>query len=72
LLFINFNYQPGPLVTTGESSVSGKINLILVDVGGGVATPGVYSLPLGSRVIDLIQAAGGLSEEADSISIGKL
>jgi competence protein ComEA len=32
---------------------------IVVDVAGGVARPGVYRLPAGSRVADAIAAAGG-------------
>ncbi|OGG02503.1 hypothetical protein A2Z33_01755 [Candidatus Gottesmanbacteria bacterium RBG_16_52_11] len=34
---------------------------IAVDVAGAVASPGVYRLPVGSRVADAIAVAGGLS-----------
>lgn len=37
---------------------------ILVDVSGAVNQPGVYSLPYGSRVMDAIEASGGLSNVA--------
>lgn len=37
---------------------------ITVDVSGAVAQPGVYHLPVGSRVEDAIGAAGGLLENA--------
>jgi competence protein ComEA len=37
---------------------------ITVDVSGAVAQPGVYHLPVGSRVQDAITAAGGLLENA--------
>jgi competence protein ComEA len=37
---------------------------ILVDVTGAVIQPGVYSLPYGSRVVDAIEAAGGLTDDA--------
>lgn len=37
---------------------------LVVDVSGAVAQPGVYELPLGSRVEDAIAAAGGLLPEA--------
>jgi len=39
---------------------------LTVHLSGAVLQPGVYSLPPGSRVQDGIQAAGGLSEEADA------
>jgi len=39
--------------------------VVVVQVAGAVARPGVYSLPVGSRVADAIQAAGGYSTEVD-------
>ncbi len=45
---------PEPLPETG----------IAVDVGGAVVNPGVYQLPVGSRVEDAIEAAGGMLPEA--------
>jgi len=39
---------------------------IVVYVAGSVVNPGVYDLPLTSRVSDAIQAAGGLQPEADA------
>lgn len=44
-------------------------DLITVDVKGAVKSPGIYDLPVGSRVNDAIQKAGGLTENADSKSI---
>lgn len=38
---------------------------LVVQVSGEVGKPGVYSLPAGSRVVDAIQAAGGLLPQAD-------
>lgn len=38
---------------------------VYVQVSGGVMTPGVYLLPIGSRGLDAVQAAGGFSPEAD-------
>ena len=37
---------------------------ILVDIKGEVQTPGVYKLPVNSRVIDAIEASGGLTKKA--------
>ncbi|WMB28086.1 SLBB domain-containing protein [Streptococcus didelphis] len=42
---------------------------ILVDLKGAVQKEGVYHLKPGSRVTDLIQEAGGLTEEADRNAI---
>ena len=43
--------------------------LITVDVKGAVKLPGIYDLPVGSRVNDAVQKAGGLTEQADSKSL---
>lgn len=48
---------------TGESN--GRAGRVLVHVAGAVGAPGVVDLPLGSRVIDAIGAAGGPAGEAD-------
>ena len=47
---------------------------IKVDVKGLVTSPGVYELDEGSRVIDAINASGGLAEEADvsSLNLSKI
>jgi competence protein ComEA len=42
---------------------------LTVYVSGAVATPGVYSLPAGSRVETAILAAGGFTSVADTASI---
>lgn len=58
-----------------EASASSQKNeaqeLLFVDVEGAVRHPGVYRLPAGAHVEDLIQAAGGLSGSADIEQIGK-
>jgi len=41
--------------------------IIVVQVAGAVAHPGVYSLPLGSRTADAIQAAGGYALDVDPV-----
>ncbi|MBR6405372.1 MAG: helix-hairpin-helix domain-containing protein [Lachnospiraceae bacterium] len=38
---------------------------LLVYVSGAVRNPGVYRLPLGSRVYEALDAAGGLTQEAE-------
>ncbi|MDU8038526.1 MAG: helix-hairpin-helix domain-containing protein [Streptococcus sp.] len=52
-----------------EKEESPEQDLITVDVKGAVKSPGIYDLPVGSRVHDAIQKAGGLTDEADSKSL---
>lgn len=42
---------------------------LVVYVSGAVARPDIYTMPVGSRVRDAIQAAGGLSSQADPQSL---
>lgn len=44
-------------------------DLITVDVKGAVKSPGIYDLPVGSRINDAVQKAGGLTDNADNKSI---
>jgi len=43
--------------------------IIIVDIKGAVKNPKEYELPEGSRVRDLINAAGGLEKDADENSV---
>ena len=52
-----------------EKEESTEQDLITVDVKGAVKSPGIYDLPVGSRVHDAVQKAGGLAEQADSKSL---
>lgn len=49
---------------TEESTTQETV--IFVDVKGAVKNPGVYQMKVGDRVKDALDAAGGLTEEADS------
>ena len=44
---------------------------LVIDVRGEVLRPGVYELPLGSRVEDALAAAGGLTLKADQTKINR-
>ena len=53
-------------VTVGTPALSVTVaEPIAVHVAGAVARPGVHELAPGSRVLDAIAAAGGLTDEAD-------
>ena len=52
-----------------EKEESPEQDLITVDVKGAVKSLGIYDLPVGSRVNDAVQKAGGLTEQADSKSL---
>ena len=59
-----------PLTTapTQDASGGGQTSL-MVHVIGQVREPGVVELPVGSRVIDAVHAAGGITEQADPTSL---
>jgi competence protein ComEA len=46
-------------------------SILVIDVTGAVAQPGVYRLPQGSRVVDALLAAGGMTAEADLFALNK-
>ncbi len=48
-----------------ESKVEEKNTELVIDVSGAVMNPGVYKLASGSRMVDALASAGGLSSEAD-------
>ncbi|MEK6206310.1 MAG: ComEA family DNA-binding protein [Chloroflexota bacterium] len=45
--------------------------LLVVDVAGAVAHPGVYRLAAGSRIADVLASAGGMTSEADTAALNK-
>jgi competence protein ComEA len=49
----------------GASSTSSPAGRVVVHVAGAVRVPGVHELEAGARVIDAIEAAGGLAPDAD-------
>lgn len=65
------------LTETAESFVSGEEltlaadseSSIFVHVCGEVNRPGVYEIPEGSRIIDAVEQAGGMTGEADADSL---
>ena len=57
----------GPIVT----EISAPPQFVVVDVAGAVRKPGVYSLPINSRVNKAIKAAGGLKIGADASDVNQ-
>ena len=57
-----------------ETVEEAELKKIKIDIKGSIANPGVYELDEGSRVVDAINAAGGLLEEADTsyINLSKI
>lgn len=54
-----------PIVLLEQNvDIKETIEVVRVEIKGEVLTPGVYELPINSRVIDLITTAGGLTENA--------
>ncbi len=48
-----------------EAREDAEPELIIVHLAGAVKNPGVYHLPTGSRVYELLEAGGGFNEDAD-------
>ncbi|HEP1575750.1 TPA: helix-hairpin-helix domain-containing protein [Streptococcus suis] len=57
------------LVEETSTEVSKEPSLLVVDVKGAVVKPGLYTLEAGARVNDAVEAAGGLTSQADPKSI---
>lgn len=57
--------------TNSEQIETSKRSLIFVDLQGEVERPGVYQLELGSRMVDLLEKAGGLTQEAYDRNINR-
>jgi competence protein ComEA len=55
--------------TSSGTAVSTTQRQIYCQVLGEVRRPGVYALPLGSRVFEAVKAAGGLTERADEQNV---
>ena len=51
-----------------KQQATGKL---CVQVSGAVKKPGIYELPMGSRVYEVIEMAGGLTEDADESSLNQ-
>lgn len=59
-------------VLENASEDEGGENKVVVEIGGAVEKPGIYSFDKNSRVEDLMIASGGLSDDADRIWVEKI
>ncbi|WP_026700362.1 helix-hairpin-helix domain-containing protein [Salibacterium aidingense] len=52
-----------------KDTTEGKDEKLLVDVKGAVQNPGVYELEEGERIIDALDAAGGILEKGEPLGV---
>lgn len=60
-----------PKSKISQTAVEVKAAVVTVYVTGKVVSPGVIELPLGSRVIDAILAAGGMTIETPALNLAQ-
>jgi competence protein ComEA len=63
--------QPVVVVEATPAPTRSPEASILVDVAGAIAHPGVYRLASGTRVVDALLAAGGMTGDADLDALNK-
>lgn len=54
-----------------SSRQTGQPQILFVDIGGAVENPGVYQVSEGTRLFEVIDMAGGLSEDADADHVNR-
>ncbi|EFU73726.1 helix-hairpin-helix domain-containing protein [Enterococcus italicus] len=54
-----------PTEQTTQTTTSVPQQIILVDIKGAVKKPGVYELPINARLHELVNVAGGLTDDAE-------
>src|SRR5256714_14404913 len=63
--------EPPVVEAAAEPTPTATPQAILVDVVGAIAHPGVVRLPAGSRVLDALLTAGGMTGDADLFALNK-
>lgn len=54
-----------------DSEKTGELSDVYVDISGCVENPGVYKVKSGTRIFQVIERAGGLTEGADTESVNR-
>ena len=71
-IFLFYQSKPQLSFSASESTASAQIaTSVTVDVSGAVEKPGLYTLPIDSRVQDALDTAGGLANQADREWVSK-
>ncbi len=66
-VFVLRRPEPPPLaIITATPRATATVAMVMVDVRGAVAKPGVYTLPVGSRVQEVLALAGGTQSNAET------
>ncbi len=63
-------FRDGNSLATGAGELASE-KTILVDIEGGIVSPGVYRVAYGARINDLLILAGGFSKNADIAAVNK-
>lgn len=71
IYFKNASTNPEPKIEVLDAASDSSSTEIVVEVSGEVEKPGVYKLPIGSRVEDVLIAGGGISVNADRAWVEK-
>lgn len=66
-----FEQEKAESVSESDSAFDADSDFIYVDIGGEVKNPGVYQVPFGTRLFQVIEEAGGLKEMAATDSINQ-
>lgn len=69
--FIKSSKQQYPQASVVNVNGAKTFVEVKVDVSGAVVSPGVYALPIDSRVEDALKLAGGVTKEADPVYVSR-
>ncbi len=63
--YIEDNIENTNTISSENNQIVEEENYIIIHVAGSVKNPGIIKLKYGARIIDAIEAAGGLTEDAN-------
>lgn len=70
-IFVMRTSSTSQAIPTPPLVVDIAVSEITIDIQGAVLNPGVYTMTLGSRVIDAIKASGGMTKSADPSDVNQ-